>query len=47
MEELIKAHFKDGLLAVLVIYLLYTDRLDRKEDRKFWSEFFEKNKEKK
>jgi len=47
IEEILKAHLKDGLLAVLLIYLLWTDRIDRKEDREFWSNFFKDNKEKK
>ena len=44
MEELLKTYAKDGVLAAIVIYLLITDRLDRKADQIFWSEFFQKNK---
>lgn len=47
MEDLIKLYAKDGILAAIVIYLLITDRLDRKADQVFWSEFFTKNKQEK
>jgi len=47
IDPTLQPYVKDGILAALVIYLLYTDRQDRKEDRKFWSEFFDKHKDKK
>lgn len=42
-------HLKDGIMAVIVVYLLYADRRDRKADREFLMallEKFDKKKEK-
>ena len=44
LEEIFKQYFKEGLLAALVIYLLWFDRVDRKADREFWSNFYKENK---
>lgn len=39
---------KDGILAVLVVWLLWTDRADRKADREFWVQMYkDKDKESK
>lgn len=47
MDGLFSAvHLKDGILALLVIYLLVTDRMDRKADREFWTQFVKDNKKK-
>jgi hypothetical protein len=41
-------HLKDGILGLLVVWLLWTDRKDRKADREFWSNHYKpKNEEKK
>lgn len=40
-------HLKDGILAVLIVYLLVTDRADRKTEREFWSGFINKDKKEK
>ncbi len=32
-------HVRDGILGVLVVWLLWTDRRDRVADRKFWVDF--------
>jgi hypothetical protein len=40
-------HLKDGILAVVVIYLLITDRADRKAEREFWGNFYKENKKEK
>jgi len=40
-------HLKDGILAVVVVYLLVTDRADRKTEREFWSGFIKDNKKNK
>lgn len=45
IDPALQPYVKDGILAALVIWLLYTDRQDRKEDRAFWSEFYLKNKD--
>ena len=39
-------YIKDGILAALVIYLLVTDRQDRKADREFWAGFVKENSKK-
>ena len=44
--EMLTPYLKDGILAALVIYLLVTDRMDRKADREFYAEYF-KNKDQK
>lgn len=44
--DILLPYAKDGILAAIVIYLLVTDRMDRKADQQFWSEFFSKNKPK-
>lgn len=48
MDQLFNAvHVKDGILALLVIYLLVTDRMDRKADREFWKNFYQDHKKEK
>lgn len=44
IDEIFRQYFKEGLLAALVIYLLWTDRQDRKTDREFWTNFYKENK---
>ena len=35
IEDILKAHARDGILAALLIWLLIADRADRRKDRKF------------
>lgn len=46
IDWLLHISAKDGILAVLVMYLLITDRMDRKADRDFYAKYFSKKDEK-
>jgi len=47
IDEIFRNYFKEGLLAALVIYLLWQDRKDRIADREFWVNLYKEKRNEK
>lgn len=46
MPDWLFPYVKDGILAAIVVYLLVTDRADRKADREFYAQYFKQKEDK-
>ena len=42
IEDILKAHARDGILAALLVWLFITERADRRKDKKFLEDLINK-----